>query len=525
MPFERAGVVSRGNGAALDCSPVVLARELPFRIGTAEFRPATREVIFAGDSCIIEPRVMQLLVALCRADGHIVSKIDLTDLCWGGRIVGDDAIHRVVSRLRTVAEKQAGGQFEVETVPKVGYRLVDQHSRRRRQTIGDRFRIGRREMLVGGCALTLGAAGLTWFERDRGKLPPEVQKLIDDGHAAYDQGTVDQFAAAAASFRQATQIAPNTAEPWGGLAMAYQRQAASAPSPNDQELYARADNARRRAVAIDPDNGDALAAGVMAIPVFGNWLACEQVCRAALHRQPRHHVLNECLGLMLYQVGRTAAALEFFDRAVAIDPNSVIARTLQVGLLYELNRIDEAEEAGDAVYRTWPRHFLVWFTRMYNLASHGRPAEALAMIDDRANRPIGIPDANFELTRLQVKAIQTRATTDIDAAIKDSLDHARLGAGFAESAIGFAGLVGRVDDAYGVLDAYFFDRGFIVPHQRFTLEQGTFTPRRNRATYMLFVRLMKPVREDPRFPALTAALRLDEYWKKSSTRPDYLSWS
>jgi DNA-binding winged helix-turn-helix (wHTH) protein/tetratricopeptide (TPR) repeat protein len=517
------GVTSGGNRAGLDCSPVVLAREQPFTIGAAEFRPATREVIFSGESCIIEPRVMQLLVALRRADGRIVSKIDLTDLCWGGRFVGDDAIHRVVSRLRTVAEKQAGGQFEVETITKVGYRLVNHH--KERLPSANWLRIRRREMLIGGCALTLGYAGLTFFERDRGKLPPEVQKLIDDGHAAYDQGTVDQFAAAAAIFRQAAQIAPNRAEPWGGLAMAYQRQAASAPSPDDQGLHTRADSARGRAVAIDPYNGDALAAGVMAIPVFGNWLACERVCRAGLQRQPRHHVLNECLGLILYQVGRTAAALEFFDRAVAVDPNSVVARTLQVQMLYQLNRIDEAEEAGEAVYRTWPRHFLVWFSRMYNMATQGRPTEALAMIDDRTNRPIGIPDANFELTRLQVSAIQTRAKMDIDAAIKDSLDHARLGTGFAESAIGFAGLVGRVDDAYRVLDAYFFDRGFIVPHQRFALEQGTFTPRRNRATYMLFLRHMKPVRADPRFPALIAALGLDDYWKKSGTRPDYLRWS
>src|SRR5260221_1251459 len=97
---------------------IVLAREAPFRIGEAEFRPATREVIFVGETSIVEPRVMQLLVALHRAGGAVVSKDDLGILCWEGRIVGEDAINRVVSRLRAVAEKQAGGQFRLETITK-----------------------------------------------------------------------------------------------------------------------------------------------------------------------------------------------------------------------------------------------------------------------------------------------------------------------------------------------------------------------------------------------------------------------
>ena len=52
---------------------IILAHEEPFRIGEAEFRPATREVTFAGETSIVEPRVMQTLVALLRAAGGVVS--------------------------------------------------------------------------------------------------------------------------------------------------------------------------------------------------------------------------------------------------------------------------------------------------------------------------------------------------------------------------------------------------------------------------------------------------------------------
>lgn len=105
-------------------APIVLARERSFRIGAAEFRPATREVLTAGETSIIEPRVMQLLIALHRAQGAVVDKDQLLQSVWDGRIVGDDAINRVVSRLRGVAESEAGRQFRIETITKVGYRLV-----------------------------------------------------------------------------------------------------------------------------------------------------------------------------------------------------------------------------------------------------------------------------------------------------------------------------------------------------------------------------------------------------------------
>jgi len=104
-------------------APIVLAHEKPFAIGNAAFFPATREIRFAGQTSIVEPKVMQLLVALHRAGGAVVNKDDLLQSCWEGRIVGEDAINRVVSRLRSVVDR-AGRPFRIETITKVGYRLL-----------------------------------------------------------------------------------------------------------------------------------------------------------------------------------------------------------------------------------------------------------------------------------------------------------------------------------------------------------------------------------------------------------------
>lgn len=101
---------------------VKLSRSAAFRIGALEAQPALREVRWSGGREVLEPRVMQVLVVLAEMTGAIVGRDELFDRCWDGRIVGDNAINRVISRLRRLSEET--GAFSIETVTKVGYRLV-----------------------------------------------------------------------------------------------------------------------------------------------------------------------------------------------------------------------------------------------------------------------------------------------------------------------------------------------------------------------------------------------------------------
>ena len=67
---------------------------------------------------------MQVLVVLQQAAGRVVPRDDLIARCWEGRIVGEDAINRVIWRLRRFSEADGGANVTIETVPKVGYRLL-----------------------------------------------------------------------------------------------------------------------------------------------------------------------------------------------------------------------------------------------------------------------------------------------------------------------------------------------------------------------------------------------------------------
>jgi Tol biopolymer transport system component/DNA-binding winged helix-turn-helix (wHTH) protein len=95
--------------------------EPPFRLGALHVSPATLEVASEAGVETLEPRVMQVLVALWRQVNEAVTRDDLSQLCWGGLIVGDDALNRSISRLRKVLA--ADPAVAIDTIPKIGYRL------------------------------------------------------------------------------------------------------------------------------------------------------------------------------------------------------------------------------------------------------------------------------------------------------------------------------------------------------------------------------------------------------------------
>jgi DNA-binding winged helix-turn-helix (wHTH) protein len=101
--------------------PIDLARTAPFALGNLQIDPATRQLAYAdGETETLEPRVMETLVALHRAGGAVLSRDDLTEACWRGNVVGEDAIQRVIQRLRKVAG--LAGSFRIDTITKAGYR-------------------------------------------------------------------------------------------------------------------------------------------------------------------------------------------------------------------------------------------------------------------------------------------------------------------------------------------------------------------------------------------------------------------
>ncbi len=101
-----------------------LAQEADFDLGLLRVRPARCEVEWNGISQTLQRRVMQVLVALARAGGSVVSQSDLVARCWRGLSVSDDAIYRCISKLRKLATDYPDPPYSIEAIPGVGYCLT-----------------------------------------------------------------------------------------------------------------------------------------------------------------------------------------------------------------------------------------------------------------------------------------------------------------------------------------------------------------------------------------------------------------
>lgn len=154
---------------------IFLAAVPDFRIGDLRIRPARRQVCLSAADCReLEPRVMQVLVALARAGGEIVSRDELIEACWDGRIVGDDSINRCMVALRRLAKSIDPQPFTIETVARVGYCLVESGSERGIPPGAKPSGTGRRLIVAGLAAFATAAIALVLL------LGPRSQSAAED---------------------------------------------------------------------------------------------------------------------------------------------------------------------------------------------------------------------------------------------------------------------------------------------------------------------------------------------------------
>lgn len=161
MDQVRSGEWFYGKRAAT-AAPVELAHADAFDLADLKVEPALCRLSARGQCERVEPRVMQLLVALARAEGAILSRDDLIDACWDGRVVSDDAVNRVVSRLRKALAELDGAAVAIETIPRVGYRLAVNGEVGATPAV-ERAPLGLPHWRAAAAvAAMLGAAGLLW---------------------------------------------------------------------------------------------------------------------------------------------------------------------------------------------------------------------------------------------------------------------------------------------------------------------------------------------------------------------------
>ena len=93
-----------------------------FRLGDYYIDVGDHRVFHGDESRHLEPKAMHVLYQLALNAGETVSRSELMDKVWHGRVVIEDALTRIISQLRLTFDDSKTRQI-IHTVPKKGYRL------------------------------------------------------------------------------------------------------------------------------------------------------------------------------------------------------------------------------------------------------------------------------------------------------------------------------------------------------------------------------------------------------------------
>jgi DNA-binding winged helix-turn-helix (wHTH) protein/Flp pilus assembly protein TadD len=95
-----------------------------FQFGGFVLVPGERLLMRNGQPIPLTPKAFDLLVALVRRSGHLVSKDELLHEVWPGRFVEEVNLSVNVSALRKALDRDPDGATLIQTVSKGGYRFV-----------------------------------------------------------------------------------------------------------------------------------------------------------------------------------------------------------------------------------------------------------------------------------------------------------------------------------------------------------------------------------------------------------------
>jgi transcriptional activator of cad operon len=94
------------------------------RIGDWCVNPASGQISRDGETARVEVRTMRLLLCLAEHSGEVVSIDDLLKQVWSEVIVTSDSVYQAVASLRRLLGDDPKQPAYIETVPRLGYRLV-----------------------------------------------------------------------------------------------------------------------------------------------------------------------------------------------------------------------------------------------------------------------------------------------------------------------------------------------------------------------------------------------------------------
>lgn len=272
-----------------------------YRFGPFTLDAAERRLTKEGRVIPLAPKAHDLLVALVRDAGHLVSKSDLLARVWSDSFVEEGILAVHISTLRKTLDDNSRTPWCIETVAGTGYRFI---------------------------------AGIDGSVSQTSPSPaPDDYELVGRGRFHLLSASRSEVPNAIEAYRTAIEHEPTYAAAHAGLALACCAQAEMRLA-DPSAAYAKAKESALRALAMDTSCADAqVALGVVMFLGEWNWMAAERCFRRALELNPNHTEAYLLLGRVLEATGLLEAGLSMKMRALERDPHSPLVH-VQIALSY-----------------------------------------------------------------------------------------------------------------------------------------------------------------------------------------------
>ncbi|MCW4460237.1 winged helix-turn-helix domain-containing protein [Sphingomonas sp. BT-65] len=148
-----------------------------FRLGDFLVDPRRNRITGAEGEVSLQPKAIDVLCALARRHGEVLSRAELIDIVWGREFGADESLTRAISQLRKAFGDTREEPQVIETISKRGYRLIVAPEPVVVREVGASSAPARRIPMwwiaIGAAALILFVMAATQlFRADPGNLPP-----------------------------------------------------------------------------------------------------------------------------------------------------------------------------------------------------------------------------------------------------------------------------------------------------------------------------------------------------------------
>ncbi|MBI4474552.1 MAG: winged helix-turn-helix domain-containing protein [Acidobacteria bacterium] len=394
---------------------------------------AERRLLRRAEPVRLSPKAYDVLVALVRQAGRLVTKDELLARVWSESFVAEGILTVHVAALRKALGDDTRPPAYIETVARSGYRFI--------------------------AAVTCDSADEKPFTSSAMTRPVELYELVGRGRSHLLSGSYFELPGAVDAFRAAIEIDSTYAPAHAGLARARCVQAAFRAVPH-QEAFAEAKASALRALAMNSASADAqVALGTVLFLSEWDWAAAARSLRRALEINPDHTEALLQYGSLQEALGRLDEGLRSKQQALAHDPRSA-GVLVQISISYwHQRKYDDTLVWARRALEVDPKQMLAsefiahvyWKTGdVSSFAAHtirqaivfGVPDETLAVLKQvtAQMQQVYATAGLSEVNRFMVDQT-TNQDLDFDAVLKMAFRRAIL-----------FGAAGRLDEAFDCLD-------------------------------------------------------------------------